>query len=336
MPKRHALVSGHRGFIGAHLVSQLRDAGYRVTGVDLGYFDGCEWTAPPSPDTEWRRDVRALTPADLDGVDVVCHLAAISNDPMGDLDPGLTDAVNRGGTIHLARVAKAAGVQRFLFASSCSVYGKVDDDATEDAPLNPLSAYARSKIDAESQLLELADSSFSPVFLRNATAFGHSPMLRIDLVANNLLASAVACGSVRVLTDGSPWRPLVHCADIARAFVAIADAPRERTHAMALNIGADTMNFRVRDIAERVGALVPAAPLSFSDTATTDPRDYRVSFARFARLFPDFRLAYDLDRGLEELLGAFRRTGFTQADFDGPRFVRLRTLKARLTPASAS
>lgn len=327
-------MTGHRGYIGVHLVRLLHEAGYHVTGVDLGYFDGCEWSPADGPDIDLRRDVRALGPADLEGCDVVCHLAAISNDPMGDLDPGLTDAINRGGTVHVARAAKAAGVPRFLFASSCSVYGKVDEDATEDAPLNPLSAYAKSKIDAERQLLDLADASFSPVFLRNATAFGLSPMLRIDLVANNLLASALARGEVTVLTDGTPWRPLVHCADIARAFVAMAEAPRDRVHGVAVNVGANTMNFRVRDIAERVHALVPSAPLSFSARATSDPRDYRVSFTRLSQLLPDFRLAYDLDSGLTELLASCRARGFTRDDFDGPRFVRLRTLKGRLTPAS--
>jgi nucleoside-diphosphate-sugar epimerase len=235
--------------------------------------------------------------------------------------------------VHVARVAKQAGVRQFLFSSSCSVYGKVSGAADEQAELNPLSAYAKSKIDSERELAELASPTFSPVYLRNSTAFGHSANLRIDLVANNLLASAIAVGEIRVMTDGTPWRPLVHCADIARAFVAIATTPPEHTHNLAINIGADDLNVQVRDVADVVKALVPDAPLHYAATAVPDPRDYRVSFARFRSILPHFSLRYGLESGLRELHERYLSHGFSRGDFDGPRFVRLRTLRKHLPAA---
>ncbi len=226
---KKVLVTGHKGFIGVHLVDLLKQAGHHVTGCDLDLFAGCAWEPCVPPDRELIQDVRKLTQRDLEGYDCVMHLAALSNDPMGDLNPEITLSVNRDGSVHLAQIAKAAGVPRYLFSGSCSVYGagaKLDLD--ESDPLNPLTAYARSKIETEARVAPLADDSFSPVFLRNATAYGHSPMLRIDLVVNNLLACAVAKGDIRIMSDGTPWRPLTHCRDIARAFVAMMDAPAAR------------------------------------------------------------------------------------------------------------
>ncbi|MCS7336761.1 MAG: SDR family oxidoreductase, partial [Verrucomicrobiae bacterium] len=218
------LVTGHRGYIGAHLVEVLHQHGHSVTGVDIGYFDQCAWEPLPRADKEITADFRNLTERELEGHDCICHLAAISNDPMGDLDPSLTHQVNTLGAIELARKAKTAGVPRFLFAGSCSVYGKAEKlDLDETAAFNPVSAYAASKVEAERGISMLADKNFSPAFLRNATAYGHSPNLRIDLVANNLLACAVAKGEIRIMSDGTPWRPLIHCKDIARAFVAFAE-----------------------------------------------------------------------------------------------------------------
>jgi nucleoside-diphosphate-sugar epimerase len=333
----NVFVTGHRGYIGAHLVPLLQAAGHRVTGCDLDLFAGCAWDEMPKADVELVRDVRTLTPRDLDGYDCVMHLAAISNDLMGDLDPEITRDINARGSIALARTAKAAGVPRFLLSSSCSIYGKADGRPLgEDDALNPVSVYAESKIVAERGIAELADANFSPAYLRNATAYGDSPMLRIDLVVNNLLGCAVAKGDIRIMSDGTPWRPLIHCKDIARAFVAFLEAPREAIHNQAVNIGGDGENYRVRDIADLVRRLVPGAGVVYTGEVGKDPRDYRVDFARLGRLLPDFRLHYSLAAGMEELLAHYADAGFSAADFDGDKFVRLRTLRHRLDRLAAT
>jgi nucleoside-diphosphate-sugar epimerase len=327
----NVLVTGHKGYIGVHLVDLLQQAGHRVIGCDLGLYAGCEWRPPVRPDVEWTRDVRFVGERDLAGVDAICHLAAISNDPMGEVDPAITLNVNRDGSIALARAARRAGVPRFLLAGSCSVYGRGETlDLDETARLNPLSAYAKSKVEAEQAIAPLADADFCPVFLRNSTAYGDSPMLRIDLVVNNLLGCALAKGDIRIMSDGSPWRPLVHCRDIARAFVALLDAPADVVRGRAVNIGGNSENYQVRDVAEEVQRLVPSALIAFTGEVGTDPRDYRVNFDLLGRLVPDFRLAYDLRRGMEQLHRSMVDAGFSAADFDGPRFVRLRTLRPRL------
>ena len=323
-------ITGHRGYIGAHLVELLREQGFHVVGCDVNLFRNCEAYAAVPPHEELVKDVREVTPEDLEGADAVMHLAAISNDPMGDLDETLTLDINYRGSVHMAETAKRAGVQRFLFAGSCSVYGKgASLNLTEDDALAPITAYARSKVDSEKTISDLADRAFSPVFLRNATAFGDSPMLRIDLVANNLLACALVHGEIRIMSDGTPWRPLIHCRDIAHAFVALAKAPRDRVHNQRINIGDNAENYQVRDVADRVRDLVPGAKVVYTGEAGADPRDYRVSFDRLRQLLPDFRLEFDLTRGLQQLHDRLVRTGFDRAAFESDRFVRLRTLKKR-------
>ena len=319
------LVTGHRGYIGVHLVDVLQRAGHTVTGCDSGLFDGCEWEPYAAADVELRKDVRDLELDDVRGHDCVMHLAAISNDPMGDVDPELTLAVNRDASVRLAELAKEAGVARFLFAGSCSVYGQATDhDVVESDPLNPLTAYARSKIEVEEAVRPLADGTFTPVFLRNATAYGDSPMLRIDLVVNNLLACAHALGEIRIMSDGTPWRPLIHCRDIARAFLALADA--DVPAGVAVNVGANDENYRVRDVAALVQELVPDARIEFTGEAGNDPRSYRVSFDLLSRLVPSFRLEYTLRRGMAELHERLREHEFSRDDWEGDRFVRLRRL----------
>lgn len=330
-------VTGHRGYIGCHLVELLKAAGHNVTGCDLRLFEGCEWEPIVPVDVDLTQDVCRLTPRDLDGHDCVMHLAAISNDPMGDINPEITYRINRDGSVHLAKIAKQAGVGRYLFSGSCSVYGagqKLDLEETD--PLAPLTAYAKSKIETEQQVAELADEGFTPAYLRNATAYGHSPMLRIDLVVNNLLACAVALGDIRIMSDGSPWRPLVHCRDIARAFVAFMEAPREWIHNRAVNVGGNAENYQVKDVADRVRELVPGAKITYTGEVGADPRNYRVKFDLLNKLLPDFQLAYTLSRGMEELHRKLVDHGFSQADFQGDQFVRLRTLKKRLEKIGAA
>jgi nucleoside-diphosphate-sugar epimerase len=323
-------VTGHRGYIGAHLVDVLKREGHRVVACDLGLFDGCNWEPLVEPDRELKKDVRTVEARDLDGCDCVMHLAAISNDPMGELNAQLTFEINRAASIRLAETAKQASVPRFLFAGSCSIYGKGEKlDLDEDDALNPLTAYARSKIETEEALFKLADASFTPVSLRNATAYGHSPALRIDLVVNNLLASALSYGEIRIQSDGSPWRPLIHCRDIARAFAAFARAPREAVHDRAINVGGNRENYQVRDVGDQVKRLIPTAEVVYTGEVGADPRNYRVNFDRLGKLLPDFRLQYDLASGMEELHRKMVEHGFNKRDFEGDQFVRLRAIKSR-------
>jgi nucleoside-diphosphate-sugar epimerase len=324
------LVTGHLGYIGVHLVDVLKKQGHHVIGCDLDLFSGCAWEAFTSPQTSWIKDFRSLNEDDLRGVDAIMHLAAISNDPMGDLDPEITYSVNRDGTIDLAKKAKNAGVPLFLFASSCSIYGQgATLDIDETGTTAPLTAYATSKIAAENALEALSDDSFQAVSLRNATAYGYSPMLRIDLVVNNLLACALTRGDIRVMSDGSPWRPLIHCRDIARAFAAFFETPPE-TNYLAVNVGANPENFQVKDVVAKVQKRVPHTNVVFTGEVGADPRNYRVNFDLLKQVLPDFSLQYSLDSGMDELHKKYVENGFSLQDFEGDRFVRLRTLKKRL------
>ena len=324
-------VTGHRGYIGVHLVELLKEQGHSVTGCDLGLFDGCQWEPYSEPDRDLRKDTREITAEDLEGHDAVIHLAAISNDPMGDLDPEITYSINRDASVKIAEMAKEVGVSRFAFAGSCSVYGKGEKpDLSEGDPLNPITAYAKSKIESEELISKLADDNFSPVYMRNATAFGFSKMLRIDLVVNNLLASALAYNEIRIMSDGSPWRPLIHCRDIARAAIAFMEAPRDAIHNKAINVGGNESNYQVKDIGDQVQRLIPGASVKYTGEAGPDPRDYRVSFDLLGEVLPDFKLQYTLESGAEELHKAMVEHGFSASDFEGDQFVRLRTLNKRV------
>lgn len=324
-------VTGHRGYIGVHLVKQLKEAGHFVKGCDLNIFDGCEWDEFTYPDLEIIKDIRELSLEDIKGYDCIMHLAAISNDPMGDLVPDLTYSVNRDGSIYLAKLAKKAGIQRFIFSSSCSIYGKGEKfDLDESAKLNPVSAYAESKIATEKALEELSNNNFKAVCLRNSTAYGYSPMYRIDLVVNNLLSVAFTKKEIRIMSDGTPWRPLVHCSDIAKAFINFSTLDLGDRNFIAVNIGANKENYQVKDIADKVNLLVKDAKIVYTGEIGEDPRNYRVSFDYLDKISPDFKLTYNLDSGMEELYKYLVDKKFSLEDFNSSKFVRLKTLQKRM------
>jgi len=327
------LVVGDRGYIGAVLVPFLRAAGHEVDGSDLGLYEGCD-LGPGPEDVAGRRprDVRDAEAGKLAGYDAVVCLAALSNDPLGDLNPAATFSVNLEGTLRLARAAKQAGIGRFLFASSCSLYGAAGSrGVAEDAELTPVTPYGEAKVVAEHNLSLLADDAFSPVYLRNATAYGASPRLRLDIVVNNLTAVAMTTGQVRLESDGSPWRPLVHVEDIGRAFLAALEAPRELVHDEAFNVGRLQDNVQVRDIAEMVRDAVPGSHVSFAAGAGADLRNYRVDFAKLEDTFPGLKLRWSVREGVDELAAAYAKHGMTYADFMSSRYVRLRRIRELLS-----
>jgi nucleoside-diphosphate-sugar epimerase len=327
------LVAGDRGYIGAVLVPFLRAAGHHVDGLDLGLYEGCDLgPAAPGMGPRAARDMRDTEPGELAGYDAVICLAALSNDPLGHLNPKTTYSVNLDGTLQLARAARDAGIERFLFASSCSLYGAAGSAAVaEDAELFPVTPYGETKVLAERELSQLASDTFSPTYLRNATAYGFSPRLRLDIVVNNLTAVAMTTGEVRLESDGSPWRPLVHIEDISRAFLAVLEAPRELVHDEAFNVGRSQDNVQVRDIAELVRAAVPGSKLSFAAGAGPDLRDYRVDFSKLADTFPGLELHWTVREGVDELAAAYRDRGLTYPDFTSARFVRLRRINELLS-----
>jgi nucleoside-diphosphate-sugar epimerase len=319
------LVTGHAGYIGAVAVEALIEAGHEVVGLDTGFFEGCGFR-PPTAIPQIRKDVRDIQASDVAGFDGIVHLAALCNDPLGDLDPELTLDINYRASVRLATFARDGGCRRFVFASSCSMYGAAtpDDLLTEDAPLRPLTAYAESKVRTEEDLVPLADSHFSPVYLRNATAYGYSPRLRGDIVLNNLVGWAHTTGKIRLMSDGMAWRPLVHIADIAAACVAALEAPRDLIHNQAVNVGVHDENYQVRDLAEIVRETVPGATVEFGGRGGPDPRNYRVDFRKLAKVLPSFTPKWSARTGAAQVYEALRADDtITQEVFCGPRFTRL-------------
>jgi nucleoside-diphosphate-sugar epimerase len=322
------LVTGHKGYIGSVMVPLLVEAGHEVVGLDTGLYEACSFGDRRREVAGVRLDIRDVGPHHLEGFEAVVHLAALSNDPLGDLDSQLTYEINHLASVRLARAARQAGVERFLFASSCSLYGASGTGAplTEDAPFNPVTPYGESKILVEQDVTQLATPDFSPVFFRNATAYGVSPHLRVDIMVNNLVGYAVTTGEVLIKSDGSPWRPLVHVEDICRAFLATLEADRQRTHDQAFNVGITEENFRVREVAEMVEA-VTGCQATFAEGASADARDYRVDFGRIQRVLPEFQPRWTVQKGVEELYEAYRRYNLTPDEFLGGRYVRLNEIK---------
>ena len=325
------LVTGHLGYIGAVLAPLLAAGGHDVAGFDADLYRGCDFGPAPGGVAGRIGDLRDLGPADLTGFDAVVHLAALSNDPLGSLDPALTLDVNAEGTLRLARAAREAGVRRFIFASSCSMYGAsgTDEALDESAPLHPLTAYAESKVRAEEGLFALAGPEFAPVSMRNATVFGVSPRLRLDIVLNNLAAWAHTTGRIRLLSDGTAWRPLVHVRDVAKATLALLGAPEDRVRGEAFNVGTDEQNYLVRDLAQIVSHVTGCA-VEMAEGSSADDRSYRVDFSKLRTAFPEFSLDWDAERGARELADAYRTVGLTLAEFEGDRYVRLRRLESLL------
>jgi nucleoside-diphosphate-sugar epimerase len=326
------LMTGHDGYVGAVMVPILTRAGHEVVGLDNQYFDGCDFGDYKPGIKVIKSDIRDLRPEHLKGFDAVVHLAAVSNDPLGNLNPESTYDINHRASMKLAELAKAAGVKRYLYSSSCSVYGAAspEDVLNESASFSPVTPYAKSKVMVERDLTALGDQSFCPVFMRNATVYGVSPRLRGDLVVNNLAGWALTTGRVFMKSDGSPWRPLLHVEDMSRAFLAALEAPRDAVFNQAFNVGRQGENYRIKQVAEIVQAQVPGSVVEFSADAGPDPRCYRVDFSKIEKTFPKLGLSWNVEKGVAELLTAYKKLKLTKDDLEGGKYLRIKTISQHI------
>jgi nucleoside-diphosphate-sugar epimerase len=325
------LVTGNRGYIGTVMVPMLLSKGHEVTGLDSGLYEECSFGGAPLEIQEFRKDVRDVSLDDLQGFEAIIHLAGLSNDPLGNLNPELTYEINHVASVRLANLARSAGVGRFLFASSCSIYGAAGDAVLDEtASFNPVTPYGRSKMLVEQDVSQLANSKFSPTFLRNATVYGLSPRLRFDLVLNNLVAWAFTTGSVLIKSDGTPWRPIIHVEDVCHAFCVTLTAPSETVHNQAFNVGLTDENYQIRDLANIVKEIVPECNIEYAPDGGPDKRSYQVDFTKISRVFPEFLPKWNAKYGAKQLYEAYRQQGLRLEDFEGPKYNRIDQIRQLL------
>jgi len=327
------LVTGDKGYIGTVLVSMLISAGNEVVGLDSDLYQHCTFGDNLPQVKSIRKDLRDVEEKDVEGFDAIMHLAALSNDPLGDLNASLTDEINHLASVRLAKLAREVGVSRFLFSSSCSTYGAAasDEMLTEESTFNPVTPYGESKVLVEKEVAELATDKFSPTFLRNATAYGVSPRLRFDIVLNNLVAWAYSTGRVLIKSDGTPWRPIIHIEDICRAFLVMLNAPRELVHNEAFNVGRNDQNYRIRELANIVKETVPGCEIEYAADAGPDKRTYRVDFTKIAQRLPEFQPQWDARKGAQELYEAYKKSDLKLGEFEGPKYKRIDHIRQLLS-----